>query len=407
MEKIKYSKKFFYITIIFTLFFIYFLFFSCSSVFRASLTGRYIDIETENGIDDGYVFLYTSENKFNIDWQDYLDNKNYNTFFTNSFSSTTTTTTNNESGVFTFNAIVWSTLSPLFGKDADVAQIYLVFYHEDYGASYCTQKIVSDSTTRLTPIKVDRIKNSATIHGIISDASSSEAIANVTVRIYVPKNWTFNSSNDPIVDDSSFENQATYTTTTNANGEYTVKISYPKMPSTTQDYGKTKVRIVYSLTDYETSSSIEPNLTDNSTWDPDGNGTYEDYYESSTILKDTTTQIPALHMRRTIFTESINGVVKLSGNGVNGYTVKITYKTRNNTTTSKSSRTYTYYPNNQTAEPGYFEINNLELAPDGQEGSQNYQDVKIEVYDSLGALVKTINNFRVYENADNYIAIDL
>lgn len=392
---------------IITLFIICILLFSCSSVFRASLTGKYIDSESENGINDGYVFLYTSESKFNEDWQSYKSSNNYNTFFTNSFSSTTTTTSNNEAGVFTFNAIVWSTLNPIFGKDADVTQIYLVFYHEDYDASYSIQKIVSDSTTRLTPIKVDRVKNSATLHGVISDTSSGEPIANVTIRIYVPKSWSFDSNNEPIVNDSSFEDEPSYTTTTNSNGEYNIKISYPKMPSIESDYGKTRVRLVYSLTDFETSSTIEPNLTDNSSWDPDGNGIFEDYYESLTISKDTTVQIPTLHMRRTIFTESVNGVVKLSGNGVNGYKVKIIYKTRNSATTSKNSRTYTYYPNDQTTVVGYFEINNLELSPDGVEGSQNYQDVTIEVYDNLDALKTTINNYRVYENADNYIEIDV
>ncbi len=112
-------------------------------------------------------------------------------------------------------------------------------------------------------------------------------------------------------------------------------------------------------------------------------------------------------MRREIFTESVNGVVKLSGNGVNGYKVKIIYLTRNNTSTSKSSRTYTYYPNDQTSIVGYFEITNLELIPDGVEGTQNYQDITIEVYNSADALQTTINNFRVYENSDNYIEINL
>lgn len=387
--------------------FFLFLFFSCSSVFRASLTGRFIDDETEDGIDDGYVFLYSEESKFNEDWADYQVNHDYKTFFNNSFSSTTTTTQNNESGVFTFNAIVWSTLNPLFGKDADVRDIYLVFYHEDYDASYSTQKVVSDATTRLTPIKVNRIKNSATIHGIISDVSSNTGIANVTVRIYVPNNWTFDSNDDPVVVNTNFNNTPSYTTTTDENGEYNIKISFPKIPDLSSDHGKTRVRITISLTDYATSHDVDSNLTENTDWDPDGNGQYEDYYESITINKDTTAQIPNLKMRREIFTESVNGVVKLSGNGVNGYKVKIIYLTRNNTSTSKSSRTYTYYPNDQTSIVGYFEITNLELIPDGVEGTQNYQDITIEVYNSADALQTTINNFRVYENSDNYIEINL
>jgi|YNPMSStandDraft_1061717.scaffolds.fasta_scaffold00034_7 hypothetical protein len=400
------KKNFRFYAVIFFVF-SYLLLFSCSSVFRASLTGQYIDSENKNGINDGYVFLYISKDRFDKDWEDYQATKNYIAFFANCFSSTTTTTVNNQSGVFTFNAVVWSTLNPFFGKDADIHEIYLVFYHEDYGVSYSTHKIVSDSTTRLTPIKASKIKNSAIIHGKIVNVSSGEPIPNVTVRIYVPKNWNFDSNNNPIVNDSSFDNKPSYTTTTNANGEYTVRISFPKMPSASQDYGRTKIRIVYFLNDYETSNSIEPSLVDNNSWDPDGNWIYEDYYESSTILKDTTTQIPALHMKKTIFSESLNGIVKLSGNGVNGYKVKVTYKTRNNTLTSKSSRTFTYYPNNQTAVSGYFEINNLELSPDGTEGSQNYQDVNIEVYNSLDVLVKTVNNFRIYENADNYIEIEI
>ncbi|HPC38922.1 MAG TPA: hypothetical protein PLF21_06390, partial [Exilispira sp.] len=145
---------------------------------------------------------------------------------------------------------------------------------------------------------------------------------------------------------------------------------------------------------------------DNTTWDPDGNGKYEDYYESSSISKDTTTQIPVLKMRRTLFNESINGIVKLSGNGVNGYKVVVKYKTRNGVLTQKSTRTYTYYPNDQVSVTGYFEITNLELAPDGTEGTQNYQQVVIEIYDPLDSLQKSLN-FKVYENSDNYIEIDL
>ncbi|MFN3410824.1 MAG: carboxypeptidase-like regulatory domain-containing protein [Exilispira sp.] len=389
------------------LFFFLFLLFSCSSVFRASLTGKFIDDQTEEGIDDGYVFLYSEESKFNEDWADYQLNHDYRTFFNNCFSSTTTTRQNNESGVFTFNAIVWSTLNPLFGKDADVRDIFLVFYHEDYDASYSKQKIVSDATTRLTPIKVNRIRNSATIHGVILDVSSNTGIANVTVRIYVPNTWTFDSNDDPVVVNSNFDNNPSYTTTTDANGEYNVKISFPKIPDLTNDHGKTRVRIVISLTDYISSKDVDPNLTENTNWDPDGNGQYEDYYESIVINKDSTAQMPNLKMRREIFTESVNGVVKLSGNGVNGYKVKIIYLTRNNTNTSKSSRTYTYYPNDQTSIVGYFEITNLELIPDGVEGTQNYQDVTIEVYNSVDLLQTTINNFRIYENSDNYIEINL
>ncbi len=411
MKKNKHQKIkkgfFFYSIIIFIIFLYYFTFISCSSVFRASVTGRYIDEETEEGIDDGYVFLYTTESKFEEDWQDYQTTKDYTVFFNNSFSSTTTTTSNDESGVFTFNAIVWESLNPIFGKDADVCSVYLVFYHEDYDASYSTQKLVSDSTTRLTPTKVQRIKNSATIHGIIADVSSGNPVANVNIKIYLPINWSFDSNNDPIIDDSSFEENPTYTTTTDANGEYTVKISYPKMPSLTVDYGKTKIRIIVSLTDYESSSLVDSNFTDNSTWDPDGNGLFEDYYESNTINKDDTVQIPTLNIRRTIFTESITGVVKVSGTGINGYKVIVKYTTRNNTSTSKATRTYTYYPNDQTSIPGYFELTNLDLTPDGVEGSQNYQKVDIEIYDPDDNLLTTISDFSVYENSDNYIEISL
>ncbi len=380
---------------------------SCSSVFRASITGRYIDAETEDGINDGYVFLYTSKAKFEIDWEDYQKNKDYNIFFNNSFSATTTTTSNNQTGVFTFNSIVWQTLIPDFGKDADVCDIYIVFYHEDYDASYTTQKLVSDSTTRLTPIKVIRIKNSATITGVIVDISNNNPVPNVNIKIYVPLTWTFDSNNNPIVDDNSFENKATYTTTTNANGEYSVKISYPKIPSIENDKGKTKVRIVVSITNFEASNDIDPNFTNNTSWDPDGNGIFEDYYESDTIEKDSTKYMPDLKIRRTLFNESINGIVKLSGNGVNGYKVKVIYKTTNNVITSKSTRTYTYYPNDQNTIEGYFNLDNLNLVPDNVEGTQNYQDVTIEIYDTGDLLKKTINNFRVYENSDNYIEIEL
>lgn len=407
-KQILYKKVIFILCFFLLLCFFIFNFIGCSSVFRASLTGKYVDSESENGINDGYVFLYTDERKFNEDWEDYNKTKDYKVFFNNSFSSTTTTTQNNEAGVFTFNAIVWQTIFPMFGKDADVQTVYLVFYHEDYDASYSKQKIVSDATTRLTPIKVERIKNSATIHGIVVDYASGEPIANVTVRVYVPKSWTFDNNNEPIVTNANFENTPTYTITTNANGEYSVKISFAKIPSITDDKGKTKVRIVISLTDYISSKEVDPNLKDNADWDPDGNGKYEDYYESVTINKDTTAQMPNLKMRREIFTESVNGVVKLSGNGVNGYRVKITYITRNNVSTSKSTRTYTYYPNDQTSVPGYFQITNLELVPQNNVNeTQSYQDVKIEVYNTNDTLVKTIDNFRIYENADNYIEINL
>ncbi|MCX8058230.1 MAG: carboxypeptidase-like regulatory domain-containing protein [Spirochaetes bacterium] len=393
--------------IVFYLLLNFFILFSCSSVFRASLTGKYIDSETGNGINDGYVFLYTEENNFKEDWNNYQKNSNYLIFFNNCFTSITTSNQGNESGVFNFNAIVWKTLFPNFGKDADIMDIILVFYHEDYGVSYTRHRIISDSTTRIPPIKVERIKNSAIIRGKIIDISSGEGIPNVSVNIYVPESWSFDVNGDPIVNDSNFNNKPTYTVLTDSNGNYSIKISFPKVPNLKDDKKKTKVRVLISLTDYETSSNIDSNLTDNTSWDPDGNGIYEDYYQSFVINKDATVQLPPLKMRKLIFTESINGVVKLSGSGVNGYKVKITYKTRNNEQTSKTTRTYTFYPNNQTSIPGYFEIQNIELYPDGVEGNQNYQDIKIEVYDSMNNLKTTINNFRIYENADNYIEINI
>lgn len=125
-----------------------FVFVSCSSVFEGGLSGTLTDINGV-GISGVRVYAYTDKKLRDQDF-----NRGTSTdsagrlIYTPSYDGNNIpTTTTDAGGNFTISKLVWKTTKPEFGKSADLLDVYLLYFHPDYGLvkeqEYVT--IVSDS----------------------------------------------------------------------------------------------------------------------------------------------------------------------------------------------------------------------------------------------------------------------
>lgn len=117
---------------------------SCSQVFEAGVSGTvYTKVGTaEQGAAGVYVYSYTDKSTYEKDL----------TRFKNGATSPSDgnyipRNVTNANGEFTINKIVWETKNSMFGKTADVVNLYLIFYHEDYEVcGYGPVSVISGST---------------------------------------------------------------------------------------------------------------------------------------------------------------------------------------------------------------------------------------------------------------------
>ncbi len=187
------NKKFLFIILIF-------LFISitgCSVVFSASLTGQFIDIDDDVGINDGIVYFYTKEDNFQDDIDNYNNTGNISKI-QNYFSKTNTQNDGGENGSFRINGIMWHSFFSDFGKDGDRKEIFIIFYHEDYGINTMSTYIISNVTNNLAPIKVKTTVTietyNATVEGVVKISGTNTN--GIVVKIY------FDEDNDGVADTS-------------------------------------------------------------------------------------------------------------------------------------------------------------------------------------------------------------
>ena len=119
---------------------------SCSSVFSGGTGGRVVDAEStsnpKEGISDVEVYAYTSEKDRDSDFNKWNKTERFSP--SSKYYARTTTETD---GNFVISKLMWKEWKPAFGKDGDVSEVYLLFYHENYGLVKGGTLIVSDSTT--------------------------------------------------------------------------------------------------------------------------------------------------------------------------------------------------------------------------------------------------------------------
>ncbi|NQT59840.1 MAG: hypothetical protein HQ557_12730 [Bacteroidetes bacterium] len=205
---------------------------SCSSVFTAYITGTLLDEESteDTPLDGVTVYLYGNEQLRNADfaqWEKrgFLPEESGNAFMIN---------TTDGNGEYIFSGFTWHDLFPQWGKTADYQDVYFLYYHRDYGLTMNTfpMRVVSDVSNTLPSVKILKLTRTVTVMGtVLDDAGQDFSEGLPGVEIYVPLEWTYTSSGD--IDYTSIEWSETdiYSAAVDADGEYSVDISFPRISS--------------------------------------------------------------------------------------------------------------------------------------------------------------------------------
>ncbi len=292
---------------------------SCSVVYNASISGSVLNKksyndnpEGNNGIQEVFVYLYFDPNKRE---QDITTWSNGNGVLPdhpshgepNYFASTHT----DNNGDFSFNGLIWDSLFPKYGKSGDRRDVYFLFYHPDYGLVSNTSPtyIVSDVNNNLPPFLIIDLYHTKTIRGYVynydlyrhdaagnaldTEEQKSAALQGVTVDIYVPTNWSYNSSGTIV--NLQFPDTPTYSLTSDADGMFEQEITFPAKPSRENDKGTVQVALVYRANGYIAHPDIDTNLLEDLDFNQDE--IHEDWevYALSPVINGTQSDIAVMN----------------------------------------------------------------------------------------------------------------
>ena len=183
----KNSKTFKSLLIFSILMSIFATFSGCYSVFSGGTGGLVVDKEStstpKQGIANVDVYAYTSESERDGDFASWQEG----TTFTPHSSYYGHTTTNND-GHFSISKLTWKENSPDFGKDADYTNVYLIFYHENYGVTKGQTVIISDSNSDTVYAELQSIRKTTVLSLNFMDVSTgSNTSQNIFVKVEVPQ----------------------------------------------------------------------------------------------------------------------------------------------------------------------------------------------------------------------------
>ena len=316
------------------------LIFSCSVVFMGSITGSVVDKElydngdAGSGIAEAVVYLYTDSDDLESDlaaWQAdpaiLPDNpvEGEPLYFLKTITD--------GQGDYTFNGFIWNELFPDYGKSGDRKEIFMLFYHKEYGLSKTDYPVyvVSDVTNRIPLFKLTKIMNTAEITGTVLDSDSGDPLPNANIRIWIPETWTYASDGGINTEESSFSwnDSPSYTAVTDDLGEWSQNISYPMLPSSTDNKGTTIIRITYSANGYIAENAADSRVKD-SGWDRDGNGSIDSdendaFFQSGEITNGSYADLGSISLADEYNTAALTGRVINSntGEGENNVGVRI------------------------------------------------------------------------------------
>ena len=236
------------------------IFCGCSVVFDGSVTGQVVDRERYDedgagsaGIAAMTVYLYTDESSWTADYAAWNKGAGILPHQADTQSYFTSTQTD-DNGSFAFTGFVWQTLFPEFGKTADRKDVYLLFYHKDYGLQKNIESLraVSDNTARLPLIQLDDCYNSRWISGKVNKFSDplEEGMAGVKVEVYIPVKWSYDDDGEIKHDSLVFDDKPDYVLTTDDDGKWKVEASFPMMPSGSMNEKSGIAAVVASEPDY-------------------------------------------------------------------------------------------------------------------------------------------------------------
>lgn len=196
------------------------IFTSCYSVFNGGTGGLIVDAEStstpKTGIANVDIYAFTDYELRDAVYNINISSPIEGTIFVpaNIYYGHTTT---NADGSFTISTLVWKSNDPDFGKDADYAAIYLLFYHENYGLTKGQTVITSDSTSNTVYAELTSVRKTTALNINIYDISNTALSSeNVLVKVSVPQTTDTITTAAPKVYEQIIS------------GSGTINISYPR-----------------------------------------------------------------------------------------------------------------------------------------------------------------------------------
>lgn len=396
---------------------------ACSVVFDAGVGGtvvdraRYEENPDTAGVDAVDVFLYLNDRGRQRDRERHdadgllpdeagADGTTPDRYY---LKSVTGTAAGGQAGAFSFSNILWHDLLPRFGRSGDRREIFFLFYHPEYGLQPRSAFIVSETTNRLAPLKIDTLLTSAQITGTLVDAGSDAAVAGADVHVYVPETYA----------DGSF----TYTTaaqhqlTTGAAGGYSGRIEFSR--GLAADPGNVELLLTFSHDDYQATTAADAQLRNDR--DLDGDGSNDTYFPTPPIAEGEEAELPTIGLRRISFTETLHvqvgadadadGVVDAS-EGTNGLVVRLYFNRSAAPTPGDQSdyqSTTTIRLVGSEVQPGWATFSGLRWTDTSYTGAQSsvvcYVDIDVDGDGSIGGSPDADNiTTIVVSDADNTVS---
>ncbi len=180
----------------------------CYSVFSGGTGGRVVDTEStdspKRGIADVDVYAYVDKKACQKDFDSWKEGTKFKPE-AKYYAHTSTAS----DGSFTISKLMWKSMMPDYWRDGDVATVYLLYYHDEYGlVQGDSTLLLSDSTTNTVYQELKAVRQKTALDLRIVDVATNrttDKTLNVTVAV--------NHGN-------------TYTATITGRG--TVTISYPR-----------------------------------------------------------------------------------------------------------------------------------------------------------------------------------
>lgn len=193
----------------------------CYSVFSGATGGVIVDAEStstpKSGIANVDVYAYTSESERNDDFNSWIQGTTFEPK-AEYYGHTTT----DASGSFVISKLVWKADfgKSTFGKDADTREVYLLFYHENYGLNKGDTLIVSDSTSDTVYAELTAVKKSTDITMSFIDVTTGNPTGTTMfVSVTVPQTTAANTTATPV----TYEQMVT--------GNGVIRVTYPRWQS--------------------------------------------------------------------------------------------------------------------------------------------------------------------------------
>lgn len=354
---------------------------SCSAVYYGGITGTVKDAETGEGINDVMVAVYFDEGRRNSEYDAY--DKNAHADFNPAGADGIAYTSAN--GSYSFSKVWWETNSPEYGKDADKADVYLLFYNENYGLTKSDSSVTlySESTSQIKTAELTSIVDTYTYNIDLRDDSDSSSL---TDGIEFHYSYT---------DYRGVERSGNI----NAVGTYSIPVVYYKGESVPQITLSN-----FESVNKEVDTSSKESVEQFSFKDEERTGTYilktEDGFDGTSQ-----SQTDSLYFTKNWFRISISGQVLKADKGIDNVAVSLDVTGLTGITPSSDSPK-TVYTDSETAvgegrRSGMFSGlgEDIVFFIDNSQPSDEYT-VKIKA--SYEDAMKEISDFKINSNQSEY-----